>query len=50
MKTNIYMFMYSTKTRSLKCISYCACSFSSATKKFRKNTRWTELFDIQKIC
>lgn len=48
MKFDIYVFEYSTKTCSYKRISYLAYSFSSAWKRFRKNTRFTRLIQVSK--
>ena len=48
MKFDIYVFEYSTKTCSYKRISYSAFSFSSAWKRFRKNTRFTKLIQVSK--
>ena len=45
MKAHLYIFEYATKTCSFKRISYYAFTFTSAMKRFRKNTCWIELFN-----
>ena len=49
MKPDIYIFEYSTKTCKHKRISYAACSYRSARKRFNKNVRCTKLFDFWKV-
>lgn len=49
MKGELYIFLYRTKTRVLKRISYYTCTFKSAMKKFKKNTRSIELLHIEKF-
>ena len=48
MKFDLYIFEYSTKSCSHKLISYAAGSFSSALKRFTKNTRHTKLIQAFK--
>lgn len=48
MKFDLYIFEYSTKSCGCKLISYAAGSFSSALRRFTKNTRHTNLFRVFK--
>lgn len=49
MKTDFYIFEYNTKTCKHKRISYAACSYRSALKRFKKNVRYIKLLDFWKI-
>lgn len=45
MNPDFYTFEYNTKTCKHKCISYTACSWRSALRRFKKNVRCTKLLD-----
>ena len=49
MKPDFYMFEYSTKTCKRKRISYSACSWRSALRRFKKNVRCTKLLGKWKV-
>lgn len=49
MNPDFYIFEYSTKTCKRKRISYAACSYKSALRRFKKNVRYTKLFDFWKV-
>ena len=49
MKPDFYIFEYSTKTCKHKRISYTACSWKSALRRFKKNVRCTKLLDTWKV-
>ena len=49
MNPDFYVFEYSTKTCKRKRISYTASSYRSALKRFKKNVRYTKLFDYWKV-
>ena len=47
MYENLYVFEYKTKKNDFKRISYGAFSYRSALKRFNKNVRCVELFNVR---
>jgi len=48
MKSDFYVFEYSTRTCRRKRISYAACSWRSVLRRFKKNVRCVKLLSSWK--